>query len=206
MHWYWIKTHILLSLLEYTQHWLRPRSPHSANLLQLIPSPSNITALSAVNPAETHVDFCQLGRNNRANASLTCILVLFFMIFTSLSYTHKSLLPDFQLSENHWIKHSRKERDCTDTLNPGKRHFGQAFIMYHTLQIQTNTILLHAEVSCQETFYTERGEMGRGIMWLLGASVCAWGHAQSLWNRTEWGERLGFGKKNKVRSEDAFVI
>lgn len=126
-----------------------------------------------------HVDFCQLGRKSRANASMTRILALFFLIFTSYIHT-SSLLPGFQISESHWIKHSGKEHDSTDILNPGKRHFCQAFIMYPTLQIQTNMILLHAKVSCQETFYTECREAGRGIMWLLRASVHTWGHAKKI--------------------------
>lgn len=59
LHWYWIKTHMHISLLEYTQHWLRPRSPHTAKLLQLIPSTFNINAHSTTeNPAKMHVDFC----------------------------------------------------------------------------------------------------------------------------------------------------
>lgn len=40
-------------------------------------------------------------------------------------------------------------------------HCSQVFIMYQRLQIQTNTILLHVKISCQETLYTECGEMER---------------------------------------------
>lgn len=133
----------------------------------------NITALGTVNPVEMHVAFCQLGRKSRANASLARILELFFLMFTGLSYIHTySLLPDLNILG----------RDMTtDSLNPGKRHFCQTSIMYHTLQIQTNTVLLHAKVSCQEIFqeiFTECGEKRRGILYLLGASVYTWEHAR----------------------------
>lgn len=143
------------------------------------PCTFNITALGTVNPVEMHVAFCQLGRKSRANTSLACILELFFLKFTGLSYIHTySLLPDFQISESHCIKHSGEGYDCTDTSNPGKRHFCQTSITYHTLQIQTNTVLLHAKVSGQEICLTECGEKRKGILCLFGASVHTLGHVK----------------------------
>lgn len=62
--------------------------------------------------------FCHLGRKSKVNASLTHILALFFLIFTSFGYMHINLSPGFQISESHWIKHSGKEHSFTDILNP----------------------------------------------------------------------------------------
>lgn len=123
--------------------------------------------------------------------------IIFLDIHSFKLHKHQFTLHGFQTSENHCVKQSGKEHDCTDIWNASKIPFCQAFIIYHTLQIQTYVILLHAKVSCQET---------REIMWLFGASEHIWGHARSLWNRAEWEECMGFSKKNKVRSEDAFMI
>lgn len=100
------------------------------------------------------------------------------------------------MSERHWIKHSGKEYGYTGILKHGKRHFCQVFFMYHMFQIQTNIILLHAKPSRQETFYTVCGEIERGVVCLLRASICTWGYAKL--RGTELSENL-WDSARKIR-------
>ena len=95
LHRYWIKTHTHFSLLEYTQYWLRPRSAHFTELPQLNPSPFNITALNTVKPVEMHVNFCQLGRRSRTNASLLYFSIIFLDIHKFKSHTHQLVVSWF---------------------------------------------------------------------------------------------------------------
>lgn len=117
--------------------------------------------------------FCHLGRKSKVKASLTRILALFFLIFTSFGYIHiNSLSPGFQISESHWIKHSGKEHSFTDILNPSCN--GHLLYTTHFRSKQTWFSVCQRKLPRNNLHSTSGDKWG----FLLGARVHMWGRAK----------------------------
>lgn len=167
LHWYWIKTHIHLSLLEYTQYWLRSRPPHTAKLLQLIPSPFNVNNLAQRIQMKFMWDFASWRERVEPILHWHILTLVFLDIHKFKMHTHQLLVFRYVkvsglnimernmtvLAFKTWLKKKKKS-------NIFVRHL---FIMYHTLWIQTNMNLLPAKVSCQKTFDTEYEKWAGGL-------------------------------------------